>query len=435
VAPLSSGCSCAAIARCCAVGNSGVVDRDSRPSTGRRLRLRSIADLLPRLKPRDPVLVRADLNLPIDSGGVTDTNRVEAILPSLKALQRAGARIVLISHLGRPATVDPAFSTAVVASSLQQQLQSAVLHLPEIPAGAESIRQLDGLAPGGVMMLENLRFDPGEKANDADFARALATGCQYFVNDAFGCCHRSHASVDAVADLLPSYAGFLIEREIEVLTRIRDDAQRPFWIVAGGAKVRDKLGVLGHLSGQLDGIICGGGLANTLLEGNGVDVGASATEPEALSEVREVLLGGPELVLPVDFIAGDQLTRPTRTETVAVGSTPGEGMMLLDIGPETATLFCQKLEQARTIFWNGPLGVFETPEFRNGTATVAAFLAEHPGLVVVGGGDSAAAARQLGIADRFHHISTGGGAALEFLEGTELPGIAALERSATGGVT
>lgn len=409
-------------------------NKNSSSAEGRS-RLRSIAELLPLLAPGDPVLLRADLNVPIDSGTITDSNRIEALLPSLKALQVAGARIVLVSHLGRPAAVDPAFSTAVVATSLQQHLETEVVHVSEIPAGAVAARELESLAPGGVMMLENLRFDPGEKSNDADFARSLVTGCQYFVNDAFGCCHRAHASVDAVADLLPSYAGYLVEREVAVLTRLRMDAQRPFWIIAGGAKVRDKIGVLAHLSGQLDGIICGGGLANTLLEGEGVDVGASATEPEALSKVKDVLLGGPELVLPVDFIAGDQLARPTRTEIVAAGTSPDEGMMFLDIGPETAQLFCQRLEDARTIFWNGPLGVFETPEFRSGTACIASFLAAHPGLVVVGGGDSAAAARQFGIADRVHHVSTGGGAALQFLEGTELPGIAALERSAGGEVT
>jgi phosphoglycerate kinase len=398
--------------------------------------VRTITELLELLQPGDPVLLRCDLNVPLDQGQITDTNRIEASLPTIQALQEARARIVLMTHLGRPEGADPLLSTAVVARSLQDLLGSEVVHIDELPPGPQFQKQLAGLPAGGILMMENLRFHRGEKSNDRQWAAALAHGCRYFVNDAFGCSHRTHASVVAVTHCLPSFAGLLLTREIEILSELRDDPVRPFWIIAGGAKVRDKIGVLAHLAQQLDGVICGGGLANTLLEGAGVPVGQSATEPESLAQMAQHFAGhtdqGPELVLPIDFITGDDLTAPTRTQQIVSGQEPEPGMMLLDVGPQSVELFTRKLQSARTIFWNGPLGVFETEQFSGGTHSMAKMLAQHPGQVVVGGGDSAAAARLFGIADSVHHVSTGGGAALEFLEGSVLPGIAALDDDSAG---
>jgi 3-phosphoglycerate kinase len=398
--------------------------------------VRTITDLLELLQPGDPVLLRCDLNVPLQQGQVTDTNRIEASLPTIQALQKAGARIVLMTHLGRPEGIDPRLSTAVVARALQGLLGTEVVHFDELPPGPRFHEQLAGLPAGGILMMENLRFHRGEKSNDRQWAAALAHGCRFYVNDAFGCSHRSHASVVAVASYLPSFAGLLLMREIEILSQLRDDPIRPFWIIAGGAKVRDKIGVLAHLAQQLDGVICGGGLANTLLEGAGVPVGQSTTEPESLSQITQLLEGqtghGPEMVLPIDFITGDDLTAPTHTQQIVSGEEPEPGMMLLDVGPQSVELFTRKLQSARTIFWNGPLGVFETKQFSGGTASMAKMLAQHPGQVVVGGGDSAAAARLFGIADSVHHVSTGGGAALEFLGGSVLPGIAALADLSAG---
>ncbi|MDE0960516.1 MAG: phosphoglycerate kinase [Planctomycetota bacterium] len=396
--------------------------------------MRTITELLDILNPGDAVLLRCDLNVPLQHGSITDTNRIESSLATIQALQKAGARTVLMTHLGRPDGTDPQLTTSVVARSLQGFLQSSVIHVDEMPPGPRVQSQLADLPASGILMLDNLRFDRGEESNDPILAAALAAGCRYFVNDAFGCCHRTHASVAAVTRFLPSFAGFLLTREIEVLSELRDQPERPFWIIAGGSKVRDKIGILAHLSGQLDGVVCGGGLANTLLEGAGVPVGLSRTEPEALAEITQHLEQGPEMLLPIDFIAGDDLNDPTRTQNIVAGQEPDSGMMLLDIGPKSVELFCRRLESARTIFWNGPLGVFETEQFSAGTKAIARMLGNHPGKVVIGGGDSAAAARLFGVADSVLHVSTGGGAALQFLEGSTLPGIAALIKNSEGDV-
>lgn len=391
--------------------------------------MKSIAQLLPVLKRGETVLLRADLNVPLDAGSVSDSNRIEAALPTLRLLTEAGARVLLVTHLGRPDGADPSLSTLVIAEQLQHLIDAEVTHVPEIPPSDAAHSHVARTSPGSVVMLENLRFDHREVANDLDFARALAAGATHYVNDAFGCCHRSHASVDAVTTLLPSYAGLLVEREVTVLRRLRDRADRPFWLIAGGAKVKDKIGVLAHLSHQLDGVVCGGGLANTLLQGRGIPVGDSRTEPAALAEVQKRLDGSTEVVLPVDFIAGDDALNPSDTAIVKAGEDPPSGYTFFDIGPASIELFKKALGGSSTIFWNGPLGVFESTHYAQGTAAICDFLANHSGTVVIGGGDSAAAARLFGIADAVDHVSTGGGAALQLLEGSTLPGIVALERS------
>lgn len=391
--------------------------------------MRSIQQLYPVLNRGDPVFLRADLNVPMHEGSITDHNRIDALIPTLDGLLQRGARVVVATHLGRPRGRDPDLSTAIVARALEQRIQAPVMHVGEVPFAPDSSEAFSSIPSGGVLMLENLRFDPGEKDNDLDFATALLEPVQYYVNDAFGCCHRAHASIVAAASLRPAFAGLLIEREVEFLARLRDHPARPFWVIAGGAKVRDKIGVLAHLSNRLDGIIFGGGLANTILEGQGIPVGASRTEPAAFREVQDRLGNGPELVLPVDFIAGDDPNSPSTISRVCVGDHPPKGSMFLDIGPDSIDLFRHKLSAAATIFWNGPLGVFETKAFAGGTEAIARMLAQHSAEVVIGGGDSAAAVRSLGIADDVAHVSTGGGAALEFLEGRTLPGLEALHYS------
>ncbi len=391
--------------------------------------MRSIEQLIPLLTEGDSVFLRGDLNVPLQDGTITDTNRIEALLPTLSALLEAKARVVLATHLGRPVGVEPQLSTAVIAQCLAQLIDAPITHVAAVSFETTALDQLASTPPGGVLMLENLRFDPREKQDDLEFAEALLQPVQYYVNDAFGCCHRAHASVSQAARLRPAYCGYLIEKEISVLTELRDQPAKPFWVISGGAKVLDKIGVLAHLSSRLDGIICGGGLANTLLAAQGIPVGCSRTEIEALDAVQELFEDGPELVLPVDFIAGDDPQNPTSWQQVRAGETPPEGTMFLDIGPDSVALFRDKLSEASTVFWNGPVGVFETQQFRSGTESIAQILADHDGTIVIGGGDSAAAARILGISDRVTHVSTGGGAALEFLEGRSLPGLQALQES------
>ncbi len=391
--------------------------------------LPTLTDLLKRLEPGDRVFLRGDLNVPLKNVIIQDTNRLEAILPTLNDLIQAGAVITLATHLGRPKGIDPDLSTRHLVAYLEDQLSVPVTHVSEFPPGSDYQQSLSNQNPGSILLLENLRYDPREKSDDAEFAQLLIAGSQYYVNDAFGCCHRAHASVSAITRFKPSFCGYLIEKEVAALEEVRDRAERPFWIISGGAKVSDKLGVLENLVPLLDGVVCTGGLANTLLHGNGFNVGDSRVEPECLSSVTELLSGNVEVVLPNDFIAGDEPFYPTETLTCDSDNPVPEHLSLFDIGPRSVEAICQKLSSAKTIFWNGPAGVFETPEFSSGTREIARFLATQNCKVVVGGGDSAAAVRQMGLADRFHHVSTGGGAALEFLEGKLLPGIEALSRS------
>ncbi len=392
--------------------------------------LPTLTELLKELRSGDRVFLRGDLNVPLLDGVIQDTNRLEAILPTLQDLLQAGAIVTLATHLGRPKGTDPDLSTRPLADYLEDQLSVPVTHVSEFPPETHYQETLLTQKPGSVLLLENLRYDPREKTDDSTFAQLLISGSQYYVNDAFGCCHRAHASVSAITRFKPSFCGYLIEKEIAALEEIRDRADRPFWIISGGAKVSDKLGVLGNLAPLLDGVVCTGGLANTLLHGNGVNVGASRVETESLDSVKELLSGDVEVVLPMDFIAGDTPFDPSETMKCDSETIVPDHLSFFDIGPRSVETICQKLATAKTIFWNGPAGVFETAEFSSGTREIARFLALQDSRVVVGGGDSAAAVRQMGLAEHFHHVSTGGGAALEFLEGKELPGIEALSRHA-----
>ena len=392
--------------------------------------LPTLTELLKVLQSGDRVFLRGDLNVPLLDGVIQDTNRLEAILPTLHDLLQAGAIITLATHLGRPKGTDPDLSTRPLAAYLEEQLSVPVTHVSEFPPGNHYQETALTQNPGSILLLENLRYDPREKTDDSSFAQMLISGNQYYVNDAFGCCHRAHASVSAITRFKPSFCGYLIEKEIAALEEIRDRADRPFWIISGGAKVSDKLGVLRNLAPLLNGVVCTGGLANTLLHGNGINVGASRVETESLDNVKELLSGDVEVVLPTDFIAGDTPFDPSETLKCDSEAIVPDHLSFFDIGPRSVETICQKLATAKTIFWNGPAGVFETPEFSSGTREIARFLAMLDCKVVVGGGDSAAAVRQMGLADHFHHVSTGGGAALEFLEGKLLPGIEALGRQA-----
>ena len=329
------------------------------------------------------VLVRADLNVPLEDGQVADDTRIRASLPTLQdLLGRGAAHVAVCSHLGRPKGADPAFAIAPVAARLRELLPD-----------------------DRIEVLENTRFDPGETANDSETARRLADGRDIYVNDAFGSAHRAHASTEGVAHLLPAYAGLLLERELDMLGRLLGNVERPFVLVAGGAKVDDKLGVLVNLGQRADAVLVGGKMAAEL-----------ASQPP---------LEGVELLLPVDVIAAAQFDRDAEVRTASVDDVP-DGWLGLDIGPETREQFAERIRSARTLFWNGPMGVFEWPRFTEGTKAVAHAVADAQAFSVVGGGDSVRALTELGLADRVSWVSTGGGASLELLEGKELPGVAAI---------
>lgn len=385
------------------------------------------------------VIVRADFNVPLKDGVITDDGRVRAALPTLNHLIERGARPVVCSHLGRPdGSPDPAYSLEPVARRLGELLGTPVAFARDT-VGASAREVVAGLADGEVAVLENLRFNPGETAkDDADrraFAAQLAQFGDALVSDGFGVVHRRQASVYDLAQILPSVAGFLIEKEVDVLDRLTEKPERPYTVVLGGSKVSDKLGVIAHLLPRVDRLCIGGGMMFTFLKAQGHPVGKSLLEADQLSAVRGYIAEaderGVELVLPVDAVMAsafsadaDHVTAPADAlEDTAFGAD-GLG---LDIGPETATLFADAIRGSRTVFWNGPMGVFELAPFAAGTKAVAQALTGMDGLSVVGGGDSAAAVRQLGFGDDdFGHISTGGGASLEFLEGKKLPGLEVL---------
>ena len=370
------------------------------------------------------VLVRCDLNVPLDGDRITDDGRIRATVPTLKRLLDAGARIVVLSHLGRPkGAPDPKYTLAPVARRLGELLDRDVVLVPEPESDA---------GDADVVMLENLRFHPEETSKDAGeraaFARRLAALGDCYVDDAFGVMHRSHASVDELAGLLPHAAGDLVRREVEVLRAVTVDPARPFAVVLGGSKVSDKLAVISSLLPVVDRLLVGGGMCFTFLAAEGKPVGASLLEADQIDACREFLASG-KVALPVDIVVAAERVAGVPTTIVDAGAIP-TGEMGLDIGPRTVERFTELLADARTIFWNGPMGVFEIDEFAAGTRGLAeAIAARTDALTVVGGGDSAAAVRVLGLpADGFSHISTGGGASLEFLEGRELPGLLALER-------
>ena len=383
------------------------------------------------------VLVRSDLNVPLDGTTITDDGRVRASVPTIAQLSEAGARVLVIAHLGRPkGTPDPAFSLEPVAERLAELLDAPVQFAGDT-VGPEARRVAASLEDGQVAVLENVRFNPGETSKDdaerGAFADELAELADLFVSDGFGVVHRKQASVYDVATRLPAAVGGLVQAEVEVLQRLTESPQRPYAVVLGGSKVSDKLGVIENLIEKADSLLIGGGMVFTFLKAQGHDVGSSLLEADQLEVARRYIeqaaAKGVELVLPTDVVVAPEFSADAPATTVAADAIPAD-QMGLDIGPESAARFAEIIRAAHTVFWNGPMGVFEFDAFAAGTRAVAEALTQVDGLSVVGGGDSAAAVRALGFDDdAFGHISTGGGASLEYLEGAILPGLAILEES------
>ncbi len=371
--------------------------------------------------------MRADLNVPLDAGEVTDDYRIRSSLPAMRTLRDLGAQVVVCSHLGRPKGPDPELSMRPVTSTLAKLADFPVVQIDGV-VGEDVTAAVRAVPDGTVAVLENTRFEPGETKNDPAVAAGLAAHADCFVLDAFGTAHRSHASTVGVAERLPSAAGPLLAAEIAAFTTLLDEPPRPFVVVLGGAKVVDKLGVMRHLLPQVDRLVVGGGMCFTLLAARGIEVGASLVDEDRLEEVGALLDEyGDTIVLPVDVVVADDFAADAGHEIVDVHDID-PGAMGLDIGPKSVDRFAEHIEAARAVFWNGPMGVFEWEAFREGTAGVAAAVAGADAYSVIGGGDSVAAIRMLGRDDEVSHVSTGGGAGLELLEGKTLPGIAALQR-------
>jgi phosphoglycerate kinase len=400
--------------------------------------VKTLSDLIAEGVQGRHVLVRADLNVPLDGDKITDDGRIRAFLPTAQRLSEAGARVVVTAHLGRPkGEPDPKFSLAPAAARLGELLGAEVALAADV-VGDSAKAVVGALTDGGVALLENIRFDARETSKDAAERESLADDLvslvgdkAAFVSDGFGVVHRKQASVYDVAAKLPHYAGGLVLAEVEVLRKLTDDTARPYVVVLGGAKVSDKLGVIANLLTKVDRLLIGGGMAYTFLKAQGKEVGNSLLQADQLDQVKGFLAEadkrGVELVLPVDVLAATTFAEDAPFEVVSTDAIPAdrEG---LDIGPATRELFASKLADARTVFWNGPMGVFEFAAFAEGTRAVAQALVDSDAFTVVGGGDSAAAVRRLGLPeDGFSHISTGGGASLEYLEGKELPGVKVLE--------
>ena len=385
------------------------------------------------------VLVRSDFNVPLDDdGNITDAGRIDASLPTLKALLDAGAKVIVMAHLGRPkGEVNPKFSLAPVAEALSERLGQFVPLAADV-SGEDAHERANGLTEGEILLLENVRFDPRETSKDeaeraafADELAALAADDGAFVSDGFGVVHRAQASVYDVAKVLPAYAGYLVDKEVATLNSVKNDPAHPYVVVLGGSKVSDKLGVIEALAEKADKIIIGGGMCYTFLAAQGHDVQNSLLQEDMVGTCQELIERfGEKLLLPEDVAAGAEFAKDTEKRIVGVDAIP-EGWMGLDIGPETAKRYAETLTSSKTVFWNGPMGVFEFPNFADGTKAVAeamiAATADNGSFTVVGGGDSAASVRTLGLdEDGFSHISTGGGASLELIEGKELPGVSVL---------
>ena len=374
------------------------------------------------------VLVRVDFNVPLDkAGNITDDTRIRAALPTIQYLCDKDAKVILCSHLGRPkGKVTEEFRLTHVAKRLSELLGAPVTRTDDC-IGPEVEKTVAAMKPGDVLLLENLRFHAEEEANDAGFAKKLASLADLYVNDAFGTAHRAHASTEGVTHYLPGVAGFLMERELNFLGKALAAPTRPFVAILGGAKVSDKIGVIENLLPKVDQLIVGGGMANTFLKAQGHEVGASLLEADKIELARDLLKrAGQKLLLPVDVVVADDFKAEAKHQTVAVNKVPA-GWRILDIGPKSVEAFAPVLKKAKTVVWNGPMGVFEFPAFAAGTVAIAKALASTDATTIIGGGDSAAAVEQAGVADKITHISTGGGASLEFLEGKVLPGVAALQ--------
>jgi len=378
-------------------------------------------------------LVRCDFNVPLNEAGeITDDSRITATIPTLSYLLENGAKLILMSHLGRPdGTADMKYSLKPVADRLSSLLNRKVLFISS-PAvtGQEITEAAENLKEGDVMLLENIRFRKEETKNGADFAKELAALGDVYVNDAFGTAHRAHASTAGIAAFLPAVSGFLLEKELKFLGSTVENAESPFVAILGGAKVKDKIPVIESLMKKVDALIIGGGMAFTFLKSKGYNVGKSLLEEEQVDFVKELAkqakAAGVNMLIPVDIVVAKEFKNDSEKCIVDADKIPDD-MMGLDIGPKTAELYCEEIKKARTVLWNGPMGVFEMPNFADGTRAVAEALAESDAVTVVGGGDSAAAAAQFGLSEQMTHVSTGGGASLEFLEGKVLPGVAALQ--------